>query len=146
MAHVKSTTQCQSRRDQWSMTSLLCIIDKAMKRCVKPHHVHISRLLAYFYLNCVLNGNDLCVLQQFSKVSLPVTAFRNSLFTIHLYLRITNSKEHCMDSFTWEVVTHQRGNNHVICFMYVINMIPIGLKQQRIVFKTWGIIWTKDII
>ncbi len=30
--------------------SVLCIIDKAMKRYIKPHHEHIGSLLAYFLL------------------------------------------------------------------------------------------------
>ncbi len=32
------------------------IIDEAMKRYIKPHQAHIGSLLAYFFVNYVLNG------------------------------------------------------------------------------------------
>ena len=39
------------------IASLLCIMDEAMKCCIKPHHVHIDSLPSYFYLNYVFNGS-----------------------------------------------------------------------------------------
>ncbi len=39
--------------------SLLCITDEAMKRYIKPHHVHIGSLLAYFFLNYAVNGDSI---------------------------------------------------------------------------------------
>ena len=38
--------------------SLFCILDEGIKNCIKPRHVHIDSLLAYFFLNYVLNGNQ----------------------------------------------------------------------------------------
>ncbi len=41
-------------------SSLLCIIDKAIRRCIIPHHIHIDSLLANFFLESyhVLPGGE----------------------------------------------------------------------------------------
>ncbi len=61
--HGCSTTQSKSLMVR-SMRSTThhCTIDEAKKRYIKPHHVHIGSLPAYFFLNYVLNGkgSDLC--------------------------------------------------------------------------------------
>ena len=63
---VHSATQCQPRRDQSGQP---CVT--ALHTCnwwshrsvhqwyVKPHHVHIGSLLAYFFVNYVLHGTPL---------------------------------------------------------------------------------------
>ncbi len=43
------------------------MIDEAMKRNIKLHHVHIDSLLAHFFLNYVLNGSLKGYGSEFSK-------------------------------------------------------------------------------
>ena len=56
---VISNTQCQPRRKQLGQPcfTALHVIDEAIKRYIKSHHVHIDSLLAYFSLNYVPNSS-----------------------------------------------------------------------------------------
>ena len=50
-------------------------LDGAMRRFIKPHHPHIGSLLAYFFLNYVLNGKVITIIyhpQSWEIMSLPV--------------------------------------------------------------------------
>ena len=75
------------------------LIDEAMNRCVKAHHIHIGNLLAYFFLNCVVDGSQDAAQRAFVNIVASIVV---SLFLYVLYcLRFFWGKYHMKLACHW---------------------------------------------
>ncbi len=60
-SNVMSITKCHPRNDPL-VQPCITVLDKALKRYIIPHHVHIGSHLAYFCLNYVFIGDALKII------------------------------------------------------------------------------------